>query len=179
MFPFRRSPWKKVAGAMYERLVDQARLPIFYDALDVPDTVKGRFSMIVLHAALVLNRLRRVGIAAGEGLPQELFDTMFADMESNLRELGYADATLGKRVKGMIAGFYGQVHAYEAGLHDADDQILSTALHRNLYATVSKDDLSVSIEKMVRYVRQQAVHLAAQDDAAFLSGFASFETPFL
>ena len=44
---------------MYDAIVAQARQPAFYAALGVPDTVSGRFDMIVLHAFLVLERLRQ------------------------------------------------------------------------------------------------------------------------
>jgi len=37
--------------------VAQARLPGFYRDYGVPDTVNGRFELIVLHFALLLERL--------------------------------------------------------------------------------------------------------------------------
>ena len=39
-------------------IVAQARSPSFYRDYGVPDTVSGRFDMIVLHLVLVLRRLR-------------------------------------------------------------------------------------------------------------------------
>ncbi len=175
---FRHSPWKEVSAALYDRLVQQARAPVFYDSYGVADTVKGRSGMLNLHAMLLLNRLRRCDSQKREVLSQALFDTMFFDVENNLRELGYADSSLGKRVKGMIADFYGQVHAYESGLQHEDDTLLSESLARNLYYHTTDDaDLSVFVKKMTSYVRQQVACLAAQDEASLFSGSAFFEMP--
>ena len=45
-------------------IVAQARLPGFYREYAVADTVNGRFDLIVLHLALVLDRLIRGSGAA-------------------------------------------------------------------------------------------------------------------
>ena len=60
-----------------------------YSQAGVPDTVSGRFDMIVLHLALVLERLRDGGPAA-QVFSQALLETMFADMDQDLREMGLA-----------------------------------------------------------------------------------------
>ena len=45
-------------ATLYGAIVTQSRDPRFYEAYGVPDTVLGRFDLIVLHLALVLRRLR-------------------------------------------------------------------------------------------------------------------------
>jgi len=58
IFPlFRRSARPDTISALYGMIVAQARLPCFYRDYAVADTVSGRFDMIVLHLALVLDRL--------------------------------------------------------------------------------------------------------------------------
>ena len=42
------------AVALYRCIVEQARQPDFYTHHGVPDSLDGRFDMIVLHIALVL-----------------------------------------------------------------------------------------------------------------------------
>jgi cytochrome b pre-mRNA-processing protein 3 len=59
--------------ALYGVIVAQARAPSFYATYLVPDTVGGRFDMIVLHLALVLRRLRREPAELG-ALGQSVFD---------------------------------------------------------------------------------------------------------
>ena len=59
IFPrFRREPrGPDTISALYGMIVAQARLPCFYRDYAVADTVNGRFDLIVLHLALVLDRL--------------------------------------------------------------------------------------------------------------------------
>ena len=49
------------ANALYLAMVEQSRVPRFYTELGVPDTVDGRFDMIILHVMLVIRRLREEG----------------------------------------------------------------------------------------------------------------------
>ena len=46
---------------LYGAIVAQAREPSFYTDYGVPDTVEGRFDLIVLHIYLVSRRLARGG----------------------------------------------------------------------------------------------------------------------
>ena len=61
IFPlFRRSARPDTISSLYGTIVAQARLPGFYRNYAVPDTVNGRFDLIVLHLALLLERLAAV-----------------------------------------------------------------------------------------------------------------------
>ena len=72
---------------LYGAIVAQARLPVFYRSLGVPDTLEGRFALLSLHLFAVLHRLKAEG-AEGARLAQELVDRFSQDMETVLRELG-------------------------------------------------------------------------------------------
>src|SRR6202042_1273633 len=102
----------------YNICVAQARSPEFYSVLGVPDTVDGRFDLLVLHVALVM---RKLGPEAD--IKQQLFDLMFADMDQSLREMGVGDMSIGKRIKPMIAAFYGRAQAYERALVEGDEEL--------------------------------------------------------
>jgi len=170
---FNRDPAAAAAQALYAQVVEQARLPGFYRDLGVPDTLDGRFDMIVLHAFLVLHRLTTEGQAQGP-VGQALFDLMFADMDASLRELGVGDLSVGKKVKQMATGFYGRVAAYEEGLAAGDDA-LAGALRRNLYGTTTAD--AGHVTAMAGYVRRQATALAGQPVAALNGGAVRFTAP--
>ena len=51
--------------AIYGMIVTQAREPLFYRDLGVPDTVNGRFDLLLMHLWLVLRRLKSA--EAGNG----------------------------------------------------------------------------------------------------------------
>ena len=89
---------RRTARDLYGRIVDQARDPEYYASFGVPDTLDGRFDMLVLHAFLVIRRLQRGG-DAGEALAQHLFDALIDDMDRSLREIGVGDLSVGKKVK--------------------------------------------------------------------------------
>lgn len=173
---FKRDPDEAAARALYAAIVEQARLPAFYRDAGVPDTLDGRFDMIVLHAFLVLHRLKQEGQAHG-AVGQALFDLMFADMDASLRELGVGDLSVGKKIKQMATGFYGRVAAYEQGL--AAPAVargpLEEALRRNLFGTVTPSDAQLSA--MAAYARRQVEALAAQPLAAALGGALRFAAP--
>ncbi len=170
---FKRDPADGAAQALYGAVVEQARRPIFYRDLGVPDTLDGRFDMVVLHAFLVLRRLKAEGQAQGP-VGQALFDLMFADMDASLREMGVGDLSVGKKVKQMATGFYGRVAAYEQGL-EAGAAALGEALRRNLYGTV--EPTQGHVVAMAGYVRRQADLLATQPVAAVLAGQVRFGEP--
>ena len=161
-----------VAVALYRRIVEQARQPDFYARHGVPDSLDGRFDMIVLHTFLVMRRLRAMTSKAADDLSQEVFDLLFADMDSNLREIGVGDLGVGKRVKKMAQAFYGRVEAYEAGLIATDDAILTDALTRNLYGTI-QPALPNQLA-MAAYMRTADARLAGQPDSQIMAGNVDF-----
>ena len=122
---------RRSARDLYARIVDHARDPGYYASFGVPDTLDGRFDMLVLHACLVLRRLKTGG-GAGETLAQHLFDVLIDDMDRSLREIGVGDLSVGKKVKGMARAFYGRAAAYEAAL-PAGPAAVAEALRRNVY----------------------------------------------
>jgi cytochrome b pre-mRNA-processing protein 3 len=73
------------------RVAEQARMPELFEDCGIPDTLDGRFDSLALHAALVIDRLRRE--PDGEALSQAFFDAMFRHLDLTLREIGIqADA---------------------------------------------------------------------------------------
>lgn len=173
---FQRKPKHGPADLLYAGLVAQARLPAFFLAGGVPDSVDGRFDMIALHAFLVLRRLSGPGASTAEtGMAQRVFDVMFADMDRNLREMGVGDLAVGAKIRAMLEAFYGRVAAYETGLAAAGDSVLADALARNLYrgATPMPGQLS----QTAAYLRREAGGLTGNPAVRLLAGQISFGPP--
>ena len=76
--------------------------------------------------------------ADGKEISQQLFDSMFADMDLSLREMGAGDIGVSKRVRVMAEAFLGRRHAYVTALDNNDREALGAALRRNLF----RDDTS-------------------------------------
>jgi len=166
---FRRDPRRAAVDAAYRRIVERSRQPRFYIGWGVPDTLDGRFELLALHAFLVLHRLRGEGEAAA-GFAQALFDTLFADMDRSLREMGAGDLGVGRHVKDMAKAFYGRITAYEKGL--ADETALAAGLRRNLFGTVEPDASQLAVA--AGYLIRQAAALQAQPLASLLAGEVDF-----
>ena len=122
---------------------------------------------------LVLGRLRREG-RDGAALGQVLFDTMIADMDQSLREMGVGDLSVSRRIKAMGEAFYGRAKAYDTAIV-ADDGGLADALRRNLFGTVEADDDDIAV--LAGYVRGAIAELDGQPGAALLGGVVGFGTP--
>lgn len=128
-------------AAVYDAIVASARQPHFYANLGVPDTLDGRFDMIVLHLFLVLDRMK----GEDEKFRQSLTDYFFMDMDRSLREIGVGDLTVGKKVRKMAEAFYGRINAYQTAMEQGEVQWVP-ALQRNVYggkASIHAQDLAI------------------------------------
>jgi cytochrome b pre-mRNA-processing protein 3 len=165
------------AHGLYSAIVAQARRPEFYINLGAPDTVEGRFDMIVLHAVLLMRRLKREDRAAHD-LSQAVFDLMFDDMDHNLREMGVGDLAVGKRVKKMAQAFYGRLAAYGEGLDRPGDsglKSLAGALARNLYA--GSEPAPHKTAAMAKYLISETAAMNEQSIGELMAGRVMFGAP--
>ena len=165
---------RAAAEGLYARAVAQARRPEFYLACRVPDTVDGRFDMVVLHVVLLVRRLAREG-AEGAALAQHLFDTTLDDMDRSLREMGAGDLGVARRVKAMARAFYGRARAYGAALDSCDRAALETALARNLLG--ADGGAARPAGAIAGYVVAAEDRLAAADRKDVFGGAVAFPAP--
>jgi cytochrome b pre-mRNA-processing protein 3 len=154
-----RTPSRGTIEAIYGMIVAQAREPLFYQALGVPDTVNGRFDMVVLHLWMVLRRLQRVG--DGSSLAQPLFDRFCSDMDHNLRELGTGDLAVPRRMRQFGEAFYGRSAAYDLAMAEGEGP-LAQALCKNIFNGQDSD----KARRLAAYVQQALAALAVTDEAA-------------
>ena len=168
---FRRDPRARTIAALYGAIVAQARRPVFYLALGVPDTVEGRFEMVALHLALLCRRLGRDG-AAGQSLSQGVFDMFCRDMDDHLREMGVSDLRVPKTMRKLGEAFYGRLDAYDRALAQEDDEALAAALARN-----ALDGASAAAPRLAAYVREATRRLDAASLAQLHDGQVSFPDP--
>jgi len=178
---FRRSSPNDSIHALYGVIVAQARSPTFYTSYGVPDTVAGRFDLIVLHLVLLLLRLARDGGAGEAGrhgpasnVGQRLFDAFCRDLDGNLREMGVGDLAVPKRMRQFGEAFYGRLGAYRAALAVAEDRELEKALARNIFGVEGIDERA---GRLACYVRAAARQLDGEAEDALLAGKMIFPRP--
>lgn len=181
----RRNAERQRAEQLYHALVKQARTPALYSDLGVPDTPEGRFEMIALHVSLALRRLRPEG-AVGRAIGQELFDVMFADMDSSLRELGVGDLSVGKYVKRLAGNLYARLAALDRGLGEPgrpaaglpDAAALQSMLRSNVYCGGTPPS-DAQLAGLGDYLIAQDRALIDQDVAALCQGAIAWVDPLL
>jgi cytochrome b pre-mRNA-processing protein 3 len=180
-----RQTRRQRAEQLYRALVKQARTPALYRELGVPDTPEGRFEMIALHVCLALRRLRPEG-PLGRAIGQELFDVMFADMDSGLRELGVSDLSVGKYVKRLAGNLYARLAALDGSLGEPgraanglpDAAALQTMLRTNVYCGGAPPS-DAQVTGLADYLIAQDRALLGQEVAALGEGTIAWVDPAL
>jgi cytochrome b pre-mRNA-processing protein 3 len=169
---FRKSqaPLRGTIEIIYGMIVTQAREPSFYRDLGVPDTVNGRFDLLVLHLWMVLRRLRSAESATT--VSQALFDRFCDDMDANLREMGVGDLAVPKRMRAFGEAFYGRAAAYDAALGSGRES-LAHALCRNI---LMGEDME-NARRLATYVEAAIAALAEVDEATMLAATFTFPLP--
>ena len=101
-FLFRRLTADRAPGSpLFDTLTRIAREPHWYVEGEVPDTLDGRFAMLATVTALAMVRLELDG-PAGDAASVALTERFIEVMESEHRELGLGDPTLGKTVRKLV-----------------------------------------------------------------------------
>ena len=165
-----RAPSRGTIEGIYGMIVTQAREPLFYRDLGVPDTVNGRFDLLVLHLWMILRRFKPV--EGGASLSQALFDCFCDDMDANLREMGVGDLTVPKRMQAFGEAFYGRVAAYDLALSQGVEP-LAQALRKNI---LNGEDV-VKARLLAGYAEAAIAGLTGLDDATLLGAVWKFPVP--
>ena len=172
LFKKRDSGRRKTIERLYGAIVAQARHPDFYRSMGVPDTVEGRFDLLVLHMHLVNERLSRLG-EAGTSLGQELLDHFFDDMDASLREIGIGDLTVPKKMRTLAEAYLGRSALYATAIAKSDEPALAGAIARNILAGAE----AATAAPLAAYALEAAGMVGAQPLEQYLAGEVMFPAP--
>tara|TARA_B100000575_G_C23091614_1_gene629381 strand:- start:993 stop:1445 length:453 start_codon:yes stop_codon:yes gene_type:complete len=104
--------------------------------MDIDDNFESRFDIIILHSFIIFYFLKNFSDDEKK-LSQFIFDFMFNDFDNNLREMGFGDIAVNKKMKVFISAFYGRIANYSLGVDqiqkNKDDEILNKAILNNIY----------------------------------------------
>lgn len=150
----------KAALPLYAAAVARAREPHWYLAGGVADTLDGRFDMVAAVLAMILLRLE----AGTDGAPiaAQLTECFVADMDAQVRQIGFGDMVVGKHIGRMIGMLGGRLGAYREGIVHGGE--LEAALVRNLYRGNAPDAAALAHTRaaLVRlYAELQPIGVAA------------------
>lgn len=139
---------KQETQLVYDSLVSRAREPIFFARFGVPDTLDGRFDVLVLHAWIVLAELKASHHAQG------LIDMIFTGFDEAMREQGVGDIGIGHKLQAMAKAFYGRLAAYESAKNEEE---LAAAVAKNLWRGAEPDEHA---RQLAKYALRARRHLA-------------------
>ena len=133
-------------AALFDALTALARQPHWYVEGQVPDTLDGRFAVLATIVALVVVRLESEG-EDGDRLSVALTERFIHVMESEHRELGLGDPTLGKTVRKLVAILAQKVELWRTACAGDSDWV--EAARKSLYkADVPADGLRHSADRL-------------------------------
>jgi cytochrome b pre-mRNA-processing protein 3 len=123
-------------AALFDALTQEARRPDWYVDGGVPDTFDGRFAVLATVTALALVRLERDG-EAGNRASVALTERFVEVMESEHRQLGIGDPTLGRVVRKLVGMVARRTGLWRAALTSGGDWAAPT--RESLYKSEVSD----------------------------------------
>lgn len=153
------------AEPLYDQLMRASRQPVFYAELGVADSVEGRFEMLMLFVGLVVHRLSQED--AGRETARKLSELFIDDMERSMREIGYDDSGLKRRLKKVVGAFYGRAEAAAAALASDRPAALADTLARNVYGGAGDRQ---HVVRLADHVRDFARRLAEIPTGELVAG---------
>ena len=132
------------SAELFAAVTAEARKRHWYIEGDVPDTVDGRFAMLATVTALVTVRLEELGEKEASVALTERFIEV---MESEHREMGLGDPTLGKTVRKLVGSLARRVELWRTAVAVGN---WIEATHASVYRSeeVSKAAASHSAEAL-------------------------------
>ena len=88
---------------LYNNLVKLSRNIFFYKDIKLKDDFDTRIILIFLHFSIILILFKK---KKKNKFPQKIFDNVFLNIEYHLRELGYGDVAVNKKMKVLNKKFY-------------------------------------------------------------------------
>ena len=144
---------------IYQNIVKISRSKFFYIELNLEDSFESRFDLIICHAFMVFYFFKTLSNKKSE-VSQNLFDFMFNDFENNLREMGFGDIAVNKKMKLFVRAFYGRLAQYSKSIDllrdNGDISLLQETILNNIYKGKNTDEYK--LQWFVDYMNKNIEH---------------------
>jgi cytochrome b pre-mRNA-processing protein 3 len=151
-------------AALFAAVVAEARRPHWYIAGEMPDTLDGRFAVLATIAALATVRLEQLGVE-GNAASVALTERFVEVMESEHRELGLGDPTLGRTVRKLVGSLSRRVGLWRAAI--AGEREWTDVARESLYKDAAIPD---AVDYSAKALRQLWTGLAQAELPALVEG---------
>ena len=88
---------RKHNNDLYNTLLTLSRNIFFYKDINLKDNFETRIYLMFFHFSLILISCKK----KGENFDQRSYDSLFHSIENNLRELGFGDVSVNKKMKDL------------------------------------------------------------------------------
>jgi cytochrome b pre-mRNA-processing protein 3 len=95
--------YKTDHNLLYNKLVELSRNIFFYKQIQLKDNFETRINLIFIHLSIILIIFKKIN---KKEFPQDIFDNIFLNIEYHIRELGYGDVAVNKKMKDLLRIFY-------------------------------------------------------------------------
>jgi len=133
---------------IYNNLVKLTRNKDLYKGFKNQDTFSDRMIFFLLHFAFFLKIYKENN---NKELLQEIYDYIFRQVELSIREIGYGDQSINKKMKDYLNLFYGMIDK----IHDWDD--LTVESRSNLLEKFL--DNAINTEYLANYFEKYKLNL--------------------
>ena len=104
---------------IYNNLVNLTRNKDLYKYFDKQDTFSDRLTFLLIHFAFFLKVFKNT---SDKEVLQEIYDFVFRQLELSIREIGYGDQSINKKMKDYLNLFYGIIDK----IHDWDNMTVES-----------------------------------------------------
>ena len=136
------------AEKIYQNIIEISRSKFFYIDYDLEDTFETRFDLLTFHAFMIFYYYKSK-MLNNSPISQNLFDYMFNDIENNLREMGFGDIAVNKKMKLFIRAFYGRLSQYSKSfdliISEDDKKLLEQTILNNIFKGNASDSNKINM----------------------------------
>ena len=144
---------------IYNTLINLTRNKDLYQTFKNQDTFSDRLIFFMLHFAFFLKVYKNEN---NKLILQDIYDYIFRQIELSIREIGYGDQTINKKMKDYLNLFYGmidKIHNWDELDKESRNSILVNFL-----------DNSSNIEYLVKYFENYRLNLTNNTLNSYLKG---------
>ena len=129
---------------IYNNLVKLTRNKELYKDFKIQDTFSDRIIFFLLHFAFFLKIYKENN---DKKILQEIYDYIFRQMELSVREIGYGDQSINKKMKDYLNLFYGIIDK----IHDWDNLNLESRGKVLIFFLDNADNIDYLVEYFEKY----------------------------
>ena len=110
---------------IYNKLIELSRNKILYKDFKTQDTFSDRLTFFLMHYAMFSIVFKNEN---NKIILQEIYDFIFRQLELSIREIGYGDQSINKKMKDYINLFHGMIdkfHFWDELSNQEKERILS------------------------------------------------------